>query len=175
MLSLIVLIFPTSGSVQIGSEYVNYTGKSGNTLTGLNRAQRNSATIPNNINSTFTGEIALNGSNTQIGFWGGYVQIGDGEVVKVDYDGSYDDFDNNTINITARGQRGTTAESHSAGDSVRNYDMRARAWPAGTKVWEGPTHSIPVVQAENTTTNTFERVRLKRRVTLNLSSTAVCT
>ena len=167
--------FPTSGSVQIGSEYVNYTGKSGNTLTGLNRAQRNSATIPNNINSTFTGEIALNGSNTQIGFWGGYVQIGDGEVVKVDYDGSYDDFDNNTINITARGQRGTTAESHSAGDSVRNYDMRARAWPAGTKVWEGPTHSIPVVQAENTTTNTFERVRLKRRVTLNLSSTTVCT
>ncbi|MDA7834214.1 hypothetical protein N9A25_00265, partial [bacterium] len=86
----------------------------------------------------------------------------------------FNDFDNNTINITARGQRGTTAESHSAGDTVRNHDMRARAWPAGTKVWEGPTHSIPVVQAENTTTNTFERVRLKRRVTLNLSTAAVC-
>ena len=54
-----------------------------------------------------------------------------------------------------------------------NYDMRARTWPAGTRVWEGPTNSIPVVQAENSD-DTFERVRLKRRVTLNLSATAVC-
>jgi len=52
--------------------------------------------------------------------------------------------------------------------------MRGRGWPAGTKVWEGPTHSIPVVQGEDTTTNTFERVRIKRRVTLNLSTAAVC-
>ena len=58
--------------------------------------------------------------------------------------------------------------------TVRNHDMRGRAWPAGTKVWEGPTHSIPVVQGEDTTTNTFERVRIKRRVTLNLSTAAVC-
>ncbi|MDC0578158.1 hypothetical protein OAO38_00645, partial [Candidatus Pelagibacter ubique] len=166
--------FPTSGSVQIGSEYVSYTGKSGNTLTGLSRGVRQTGTIPNNITSTFIGKITLNSQNTQAGFWGGYVQIGGGEVVKIDYSASFNDFDNNTINITARGQRGTTAESHSAGDTVRNHDMRARAWPAGTKVWEGPTHSIPVVQAENTTTNTFERVRLKRRVTLNLSTAAVC-
>lgn len=166
--------FPNSGSVQIGSEYVNYSGNTGNTLTGLTRGVRQTGTIPNDISSTFTGEIALNGSNTQIGFWGGYLQIDGGEVVKVNYNKSYDDFDNNTINIIARGQRGTTAESHSAGDSVRNYDMRGRDWPAGTKVWEGPTHSIPVVQGEDTTTNTFERVRIKRRVTLNLSTAAVC-
>jgi len=51
--------------------------------------------------------------------------------------------------------------------------MRARTWPSGTRVWEGPTNSIPVVQAENSD-DTFERVRLKRRVTLNLSATAVC-
>ena len=51
--------------------------------------------------------------------------------------------------------------------------MRPRSWPAGTRVWEGPTHSIPVVQAENSS-GVFERVRLKRRVTLNLSATAVC-
>ena len=166
--------FPTSGSVQIGSEYVSYTGKSGNTLTGLSRGVRQTGTIPNNITSTFIGKITLNGQNTQAGFWGGYLQIGGGEVVKIDYSTSFNDFDNNTINIIARGQRGTSAQSHSAGDTVRNHDMRARAWPAGTKVWEGPTHSIPVVQGENTTTNTFERVRLKRRVTLNLSTAAVC-
>ena len=175
--------FPSSGSVQIGSEYVNYSGNntSTNTLTGLTRARRNSATIPNNINSSFTGEITLNtpggagGGHIQTGFWGGYAQIGgsSGEVVKIDYNNNFSKFDNNTIRITARGQRGTSAQSHSSGDSIVNYDMRARTWPAGTRVWEGPTNSIPVVQAENSD-DTFERVRLKRRVTLNLSATAVC-
>ena len=77
--------FPNSGSVQIGSEYVNYSGNTGNTLTGLTRGVRQTGTIPNDISSTFTGEIALNGSNTQIGFWGGYLQIDGGEVVKVNY------------------------------------------------------------------------------------------
>ena len=51
--------------------------------------------------------------------------------------------------------------------------MRARSWPAGTIVWEGHAHSIPVVQAENSD-GVFERVRIKRRATLNLSATAVC-
>ena len=95
--------------------------------------------------------------------------------MKIDYDGSFQDFDNNRIKIISRGQRGTSAESHSAGDSVRNYDQRPRSWTTGTRVWEGPANSIPVVQAEDTGTSTFERVRIKRRVTLNLSATAVCT
>ena len=176
-------IFPSSGAVQIGSEYVTYTGNdtATNTLSGLTRGSRNSATLPNNINSTFTGEITLNtpggssGGHIQTGFWGGYARLGGSEVVKVDYDGSFQDFDNNRIKILERGQRGTSAENHSSGDTVRNYDMRPRNWPSGTRVWEGPTNSIPVVQAEDMGTNTFERVRIKRRVTLNLSATAVCT
>ena len=176
-------IFPSSGAVQIGSEYVTYTGNdtATNTLSGLTRGSRNSATLPNSINSTFTGEITLNtpggssGGHIQTGFWGGYARLGGSEVVKVDYDGSFQDFDNNRIKILERGQRGTSAENHSSGDTVRNYDMRPRNWPSGTRVWEGPTNSIPVVQAEDMGTNTFERVRIKRRVTLNLSATAVCT
>ena len=176
-------IFPSSGAVQIGSEYVTYTGNNTTTniLSGLTRGSRNTATLPNNINSTFTGEISLNtpggssGGHIQTGFWGGYARLGGSEVVKIDYDGSFQDFDNNRIRITARGQRGTSAESHSSGDSVRNYDQRPRSWSTGTRVWEGPTNSIPVVQAEDTGTSTFERVRIKRRVTLNLSATAVCT
>ena len=176
-------IFPSSGAVQIGSEYVTYSANNTTTniLSGLDRGKRNTATLPNNINSTFTGEITLNtpggssGGHIQTGFWGGYARLGGSEVVKIDYDGSFQDFDNNRIKITARGQRGTSAESHSAGDSVRNYDQRPRSWSTGTRVWEGPTNSIPVVQAEDTGTSTFERVRIKRRVTLNLSATAVCT
>ena len=176
-------IFPSSGAVQIGSEYVTYTGNNTTTniLSGLTRGSRNTATLPNNINSTFTGEITLNtpggssGGHIQTGFWGGYARLGGSEVVKIDYDGSFQDFDNNRIKIISRGQRGTSAESHNAGDSVRNYDQRPRSWSTGTRVWEGPTNSIPVVQAEDTGTSTFERVRIKRRVTLNLSATAVCT
>ena len=64
-------------------------------------------------------------------------------------------------------------QNHSSGSAVRNYDMRARSWPAGTVVWEGHTHSIPVVQPENSD-GVYERVRIKRSATLNLSSTAAC-
>ena len=185
--------FPSSGSVQIGSEYVNYSSNNTatNTLSGLSRGRRNVGTLPSSINasdsipgSSYTFKKTLNNQNTQIGFWGGYVKINN-EVFKVDYCSTrflnpnecanigFDDFDANKIRFLARAQKGTTAQTHNAGAGVRNYDMRPRSWPAGTRVWEGPTHSIPVVQAENSS-GVFERVRLKRRVTLNLSATAVC-
>ena len=176
-------IFPSSGSVQIGSEYVNYTSNdtATNILSGLTRGVRNTATLPSDISDSWTGELTLDtpggasGGHIQIGFWGGYARLGGSEVVKVDYGGNFTKHDDNKIKIISRGQRGTTAEAHNSGDSVRNYDMRPRSWSSGTRVWEGPANSIPVVQAEDTGTNTYERVRIKRRVTLNLSATAVCT
>ena len=181
-------IFPSSGNMQIGSEYVTYSSNntSTNTLSGLVRGKRNTGYLPSAISSTQSitpsgnYKKTLTGQNTQIGFWGGYVHINN-EVFKVDYcaGGSgcsgihFSDFDNNTIRFLERAQKGTSAQNHSSGSAVRNYDMRARSWPAGTVVWEGHAHSIPVVQPENSD-GVFERVRIKRRATLNLSATAVC-
>jgi len=82
--------------------------------------------------------------------------------------------DDMNVRFYERALKGTSAATHNSNSIVRNYDMRARSWPAGTTVWEGPTNSIPVVLAEDTVNGVFERARIKRRATLNLSQSSVC-
>ena len=176
-------IFPNSGSVQIGSEYVNYTSNNTttNTLSGLTRGVRQTGRLDSDITSGETPNFdqTLNGSNPQIGILGGYVEI-NSEVLRMGYkaeDGLTDaatNMDNMNVRFYERALKGTSAAAHNSNSNVRNYDMRARSWPAGTTVWEGPTNSIPVVLAEDTDNEVFERARIKRRATLNLSQSSVC-
>ena len=172
-------IFPSSGNIQVGSEYIGYTSNdtSTNTISGIQRGIRQIGKLTSTISSTESVNFTrtLSGQNTQIGFWGGYVQI-ENEIFKVDYNGSFDDFDNNILQFTARAQKGTSAATHTASSgsplNVVNYDMRDQSHSSGTTVYEGPTHALPVVQAEDN--GAFPRVRIKKRVTLNLSSSEVC-
>lgn len=176
-------IFPNSGSVQIGSEYVNYTSNdtTTNTLSGLTRGVRQSGRLDSAITSGATPNFdqTLNGSNPQIGILGGFVEINN-EILRMGYKAESDltnaanNMDNMNVRFYERALKGTSAAAHNSNSNVRNYDMRARSWPAGTTVWEGPTNSIPVVLAEDTDNEVFERVRIKRRATLNLSPTNVC-
>ena len=60
--------------------------------------------------------------------------------------------------------------------------MRTQTWNINTPVYEGSPNTIAVVQAEETTNflhdvgnnATYPRVRMKKTVTLNLSSAEVC-
>lgn len=176
-------IFPNSGAVQIGSEFVNYTSNNTatNTLSGLNRGVRQAGRLSSAIGSGQTPNIdqTLNGSNTQIGILGGFVEINN-EVLRMGYkseDGlttAANNMDDMNVRFYERALKGTSTATHNPNSNVRNYDMRARSWPAGTTVWEGPTNSIPVVLAEDVDNEVFERARIKRRATLNLSQSSVC-
>ena len=173
--------FPSSGGLQVGSEYITYSSNNTTTNTisiasrGVTGTGRLSENIPSSgMDGDWTIQT-LTGSHLQTGFYGGYVKIG-GEIFEIDYDDSLYNIDHKTIRFLSRGQRGTSETSHNSGDAVKNYDMRKRSWPAGTIVYEGPTNSVPVVLAKSGTGNNQEytRKRMKRRVTLNLSSTSVC-
>lgn len=176
-------IFPNSGNVQIGSEYVGYTSNNTatNTLSGLSRGIRNTGRLDSAIATGDTPNFdqTLNGQNPQIGILGGFVQIND-EVLRMGYKSedsltnAANNMDDLNVRFYERALKGTSTETHNSNSSVRNYDMRARDWPAGTTVWEGPTNSIPVVLAEDTDNEVFERARIKRRATLNLSQSSVC-
>ena len=176
-------IFPNSGNVQIGSEYVSYTSNNTatNTLSGLGRGIRNRGELGSEIANGDTPNFdqTLDGQNPQIGILGGFVQIND-EVLRMGYkaeDGlttAANNMDDMNVRFYERALKGTSTETHAENSNVRNYDMRARDWPAGTTVWEGPTNSIPVVLAEDTDNEVFERARIKRRATLNLSQSSVC-
>ena len=175
-------IFPASGSVQIGSEFVNYNNNdtATNTLTLTARGVRGSANLAtgNGISDTqggtFTRNLTGNPGDPQIAAFGGYAEI-NGEVFRVDYGdfgGALNGFNNTNMRFLERTSLGSGAQEHPAGSAVRNYDMRAQAWDVGTRVWEGPANSIPVVQARDG--NTYPRTRVKDRVTLNLSAVSVC-
>ena len=176
-------IFPNSGNVQIGSEYVGYTSNNTttNTLSGLSRGIRNTGRLDSAIATGDTPNFdqTLNGQNPQIGILGGFVQIND-EVLRMGYKSedsltnAANNMDDLNVRFYERALKGTSTETHNANSGVQNYDMRARDWPAGTTVWEGPTNSIPVVLAEDTDNEVFERARIKRRATLNLSQSSVC-
>jgi len=176
-------IFPNSGNVQIGSEYVSYTSNNTatNTLSGLTRGIRNRAQLDSAIGlgQTPNFDQTLTNQNPQIGILGGFVEIND-EVLRMGYKAengltnAANNMDDMNVRFYERALKGTSAETHTPNSNVRNYDMRARDWPAGTTVWEGPTNSIPVVLAEDTVNEVFERARIKRRATLNLSQSSVC-
>ena len=54
--------------------------------------------------------------------------------------------------------------------------MRDQDWPLGTAVYEGPPNSVPIVMAKTGSgdNENYPRKRLKKKVTLNLSSSSVC-
>ena len=176
-------IFPNSGNVQIGSEYVSYTSNNTatNTLSGLARGIRQTGRLSSSITTGDTPNFdqTLNGQNPQIGILGGFVDINN-EVLRMGYkaeDGltnAANNMDDMNVRFYERALKGTSAATHNSNSNVRNYDMRARSWPTGTTVWEGPTNSIPVVLAEDMVNEVFERARIKRRATLNLSQSSVC-
>jgi type II secretory pathway pseudopilin PulG len=174
-------MFPASGNLQIGSEYVSYNNNNTatNEITLTSRGSRGSANISTSISSgdtpKFSRQLSGEAGDPQIAAFGGYAEI-NGEVFRVDYgDGltpSLNGYQSSIMQFEERTNLGSGPADHAAGSTVRNYDMRAQAWGAGTRVWEGPANSIPVVQARNG--NTYPRTRIKRRVTLNLSSVSVC-
>jgi hypothetical protein len=110
----------------------------------------------------------------QISAFGGYAEINN-EVFQVDY-GDFGNaltgFNNGQMRFIARAQNGTSAATHPVGSAVRNWDRRAQSHAAGTRVWEGATNSTIVVQAQNGTS--YPVTRIKRSITLNLSTSAVC-
>ena len=193
-------IFPMEGQVQVGNEVISYRSNNTatNTLSTLGRGIKKEAELTEAIGSSGVpgdgiedwsdqvltvvndaGELG----DPEIGFRGGYLII-DNEIFKADYGNSFDRADRKEINFTARAQLGTSAQAHAIGARVYNHDMRAQTWREGTPVYEGPLNSIAVVQAESadfrwdTVTGrnaaTFPRVRMKKRVTLNLTSAEVC-
>lgn len=171
-------------NMQIGSEFVNYTGlnRGTNTVSGLTRGVRGSGTIDALISATDTTSFTrnINGGTgaAQIAPFGGLAEI-NGEVFEVNHGSfgqSLNNFNNSNMTFIARAQNGTTAIQHAAGSTIRNWDMRAQNHAAGTVVWEGSANTIPVVMPRNGTSPnaTYPRVRVKEQVNLNLSSASIC-
>lgn len=168
-------IFPTSGIVQVGNEEISYTGKSGNTLTGLVRGfQRYPITLGADIaqgdanNST----VQLNsvGNDSGLAYGGGYVKIND-EIIKVKYLNT-PNIQNNIITLWQRAQFGTNKVDHNTGDVVLNYDVRATDHSIDAPVWD-ISNSIATTMNE-TYDGTYVRESMKKSVSLNLSSANVC-
>ena len=175
-------------NMQIGSEYVEYTGlnRTTNVVSGLSRGVRQQGTLGRAITATETidgsanDNISIGGGvgQPQIAPFGGYAEI-NGEVFEVDYGdfgNALTNFNNSLMRFRARARNGTTAQAHANGSIVRNWDMRAQDHPVGTVVREGQTNSIPVVMPRVGTSEngSYPRVRVKRRVNLNLSSASIC-
>jgi type II secretory pathway pseudopilin PulG len=174
-------IFPSSGNLQIGSEFVNYTSNNTttNVISGISRGIRTNGTLVSQIPSSgFANNsvVSIGGAvgAPQISAFGGYAEINN-EVFQVDY-GKFSNaltgFNNGQMRFIARAQNGTSAATHAVGSAVRNWDRRAQSHAAGTRVWEGATNSTIVVQAQNGTS--YPVTRIKRSITLNLSTSAVC-
>lgn len=184
--------FPAVGEVQVGNELISYgsNNKFTNTLSTLGRGMDEEAALSEAIlasggpeGETWQYQV-LNTSgdlgDPEIGFLGGFLEI-DGEIFKADYDNDFDNKENNNIHFTARAQLGTAATAHAIGARVSNFDMRDQTWIIGTPVYEGEVNTIAVVEAESadhphafSSNATFPRVRIKDKVTLNLSSAEVC-
>lgn len=173
--------FPSSGTLQIGSEFVHFTSNdlTTNTITLSIRGSRPTGILAEDIPANGMGgdwtTQTLTGDNLLTGFQGGYVEIGS-EIFEIDYGNDFSNLDNKTIIFKSRGERGSSMSSHTAGASVKNYDMRDQDWPLGTAVYEGPPNSVPIVMAKTGSgdNENYPRKRLKKKVTLNLSSSSVC-
>ena len=176
--------FPASGSLQVSSEYINYSANntSTNTITISNRGVRPTGTLTESIPASgMSGDWRMQEiSNGKLlsGAWGGYLEIDD-EVFQVNHVGMgtlISSLDNNRFRFTQRGLKGSSSAAHDVGDQVRNYDMRAQTWPSGTTVYEGPTNSVPVVmQAQGSGNNRkYPRKRIKKKIKLNVTLNPVC-
>ena len=174
--------FPSSGSLQVGSEYINYSSNNTatNTITISTRGVRPTGTLTETIpNSGMGGDWKIQEiSNGKLltGTWGGYLEINDEIFESHQNYSNHDWIDNNTFRISNRGMRGSSEEGHNVGDQVRNYDMRAQTWPSGTIVYEGPPNSVPVVMQKVGSGNNrhFPRKRLKKKIKLNVTLNSVC-
>ena len=181
-------IFPSNGNLQVGSEYIEYTANntSTNTITISQRSIRPKAKISEQIPSTGTSggwtDQTLNeyssGDGTSIlaGARGAFVKINN-EVFKIDYHSAAStNIETGRIRFLARAQLGTSMQQHNVNSVIVNHDMRAQSWPAGTPVYEGPPNSVPVVMDLTGTGNNqrYPRIRMKKKVTLNLSAATVC-
>ena len=204
-------IFPSSGTVQIENELVSYSAN--NTSTNqLTISERGVKQCPEcivtsgsvigtglafasnlNINPNPGRKITLSGK-PGVGFYGGFLQIGTAdanEVFMVDYNSSYDDYDNNTVTIRKRAQKGTAARDIFNGDHASgantfatNWDNNAVAHAGGVSVKEGNTNTIAAVMPDvggvwSTISKQgrhtgFTIDRLKKSINLNLSDTAIC-
>ena len=188
-------IFSASGEVQVGNELISYArnDRDTNTLFELVRGNnlREEAELGEAIPSSGVPagqswsvqrlDTSGNLGDPAIGFLGGYLKIDD-EIFKADYANNFDNRRDNNIRFTARAQLGTSAQAHNIDATVHNHDMRTQTWNINTPVYEGSPNTIAVVQAEETTNflhdvgnnATYPRVRMKKTVTLNLSSAEVC-
>ena len=181
-------IFPSNGNLQVGSEYIEYNANntSTNTITISQRSIRPKAKISEQIPSSGTSggwtDQTLNeyssGDGTSIlaGARGAFVKINN-EVFKIDYHSAAStNVETGRIRFLARAQLGTSMQQHNVNSVIVNHDMRAQSWPAGTPVYEGPPNSVPVVMDLTGTGNNqrYPRIRMKKKVTLNLSAATVC-
>ena len=204
-------IFASSGTVQIENELVSYSANniSTNQLTITERGVKQcsdcivtSGSVLGtglafnsnlNINPNSTRRITLSGK-PGVGFYGGFLQIGtadDNEVFLVDYNNSYDDYDNNVLTIRRRAQKGTAAKNiyhgnHASGANTfaTNWDNNAVAHAGGVSVKEGNTNTIAAIMPDvggnwSVTSKQGQHTgftidRLKKSINLNLSDTAVC-
>ena len=187
-------LFPSSGTLQIGQEKIQYSqnNKATGVLSGVTRGVRTIATLdgcdldddgvtclPIIKSSDSAGSIgSINSSeNIDIGFYGGYAQIGPDsnfEVFRVDYNGSYGSYDNDQMKVLTRAEGPTSAIQHENGTPISNYDMRARAHTTGTIVYEGDGTSVAAVMPTNDNHTAFNRTRMKKKINLKLSESSVC-
>ncbi|MDC1280391.1 prepilin-type N-terminal cleavage/methylation domain-containing protein [Pelagibacteraceae bacterium] len=177
-------------TVQIGDEKVSYTvnNKSTGTLTGVVRGVRPIATLSgasedddgNLLPIITTNQSArrmgnINSSiSVDLGFYGGKLKIEQGsnsEIFLTDSGNNFNLFDNNQINIR---QRGSPRKQFLQNATMVNNDMRARSWPAGTKVYEGDSTTVAAIMPTNSSHNQFNRKRIKKKINLKLSESYVC-
>jgi hypothetical protein len=187
-------LFPSSGTLQIGQEKIQYSqnNKATGVLSGVTRGVRTIATLdgcdldddgvtclPIIKSSDSAGSIgSINSSeNIDIGFYGGYAQIGPDsnfEVFRVNYNGSYGSYDNDQMKVLTRAEGPTSAIKHENGTPISNYDMRARAHTTGTIVYEGDGTSVAAVMPTNDNHTAVNRTRMKKKINLKLSESSVC-
>lgn len=103
--------FDQTGSIKINDEYISYNKKNGNTLSEITRGVAGTAATSHN-----SGTLAIQGffrptSNTE-----GIIQIND-EIIS--YKNIVDFYSIKILYNITRGIAGTTAESHYAGDEVK--------------------------------------------------------
>ena len=204
-------VFQQVGTVQIENELVSYSAidTDSNTLTVTERGikQCTNCTVvsgnPNaggiaiastqNINANNIASITLSG-DPGVGFYGGYLRIGTAdnyEVFEVDYNSSFNNFDNHILSIRQRALFNTSSiniynGAHALGDGVlvTNWDNEEVDHSNGKLVVEGNEHTkaaiMPVVGGSyrsrwrNGDQTGYTVSRIKNTINLNLSDSAVC-
>ena len=177
------------GTVQIGEEKISYTANNKTTgvLTGVVRGVRPIATLSGasldddgnflpiiTASQTASAIGNINAStNIDLGFYGGYLEISQGSNSEVFLTniGNFDLFDNDQIDIKLRG---SDEKQFLQNANMVNYDMRARGWPVGTKVYEGDSTTVAAIMPTDSSHDEFNRTRIKKRINLKLSESYVC-